>query len=227
MFCRNCGREMNPNAEYCSACGVKYPNGNRFCQSCGAETRPNQEMCVQCGVRLGTSRADSAWQPSTGTTSNVRFCRNCGKPVDHLAEYCPNCGVRPLRENSYCQACGVETRPDQEMCVQCGARLRALRFDEDGTQLNTDFSDLHPHYQREFQKILESGESYKGSWNWTAFLCGGLWGFAKGTWLAALISIIGALLTNGVLGVVYWFVFGFRGTYIYYCAHVKRKQIPF
>ena len=226
MFCRNCGKKMSPNAEYCSGCGVKYPNGDKYCQSCGAETKPNQEMCVKCGVRVGTN-GNAAPQPGTGTTSNVRFCRNCGKPVDQLADFCPSCGVRPLRETNYCQACGAETKPNQEMCVQCGARLRSLGPVGDGTQLNTDFSHLHPHYQREFTKILESGESYKGSWNWTAFLFGGLWALIKGAWLAAIISILGAILTDGILGVVYWFIFGFRGTYIYYSAHVKHKQIPF
>ncbi len=52
MFCRNCGKEVQPNAEVCLGCGVKPYNGNKFCQNCGAETQLNQEVCVKCGVKL-------------------------------------------------------------------------------------------------------------------------------------------------------------------------------
>lgn len=226
MFCRNCGKEMGPNADYCSTCGVRHPKGDKFCQECGAETRLNQEMCVKCGVRLRTERPVSGPQPNPGTTSRVRFCRNCGKPVDQLADYCPSCGVSPLKENKHCQACGAVTKPNQEMCVQCGARLRCLES-LGGTLPNTDFSGLHPYYKDEFQKILDSEESYKGKWNWSAFLGGGLWGLVKGTWCASALSFVAAWLTAGVLGIAYWFVFGYRGTYVYYSAYVKNKQIPF
>jgi TM2 domain-containing membrane protein YozV/ribosomal protein L40E len=52
MFCRNCGKEVQPNAEVCVSCGFKPQKGDKFCQNCGAETQPNQEVCVKCGVKL-------------------------------------------------------------------------------------------------------------------------------------------------------------------------------
>ena len=52
MYCRNCGKELPPNAEYCISCGVKPLRANKFCQNCGAETKPEQEVCLKCGVRL-------------------------------------------------------------------------------------------------------------------------------------------------------------------------------
>ncbi len=52
MYCRNCGKEVNPQAEICIHCGVRPLNEKKFCQECGAETAPNQEICVKCGVRL-------------------------------------------------------------------------------------------------------------------------------------------------------------------------------
>src|SRR4051794_30705048 len=36
--------------------------------------------------------------------------------------------------------------------------------------LELDLTGVPPQYQAEFQKIWESGESYKGKWNWAAFL---------------------------------------------------------
>lgn len=52
MYCRNCGKEINENAEICPNCGVKPLAGKNFCQNCGVETKANQEICVKCGVRL-------------------------------------------------------------------------------------------------------------------------------------------------------------------------------
>ncbi len=52
MFCRNCGKEVNPQAAVCISCGVYPFNGIKYCQYCGAETGPQQEICVKCGVRL-------------------------------------------------------------------------------------------------------------------------------------------------------------------------------
>lgn len=52
MYCRNCGKEINTNAEICVNCGVRPLAEKNFCQDCGVETKPNQELCIKCGVRL-------------------------------------------------------------------------------------------------------------------------------------------------------------------------------
>ncbi|MBI5215723.1 MAG: TM2 domain-containing protein [Ignavibacteriae bacterium] len=52
MFCRNCGKEINPQAVICVACGAGLNSGKRFCQYCGGETNPLAEICTKCGVRL-------------------------------------------------------------------------------------------------------------------------------------------------------------------------------
>ena len=53
MFCRNCGKELQKEAEFCMSCGVRPLRGNQFCDICGAETRLESEICVKCGGRLG------------------------------------------------------------------------------------------------------------------------------------------------------------------------------
>jgi TM2 domain-containing membrane protein YozV/ribosomal protein L40E len=52
MFCRNCGKELGPAAEFCTNCGARPLNGNQFCHVCGAQTLPIAEVCVRCGARL-------------------------------------------------------------------------------------------------------------------------------------------------------------------------------
>jgi ribosomal protein L40E len=52
MYCRNCGKELSPQAKTCAVCGVPPPKGERFCISCGTEVSPFAERCVKCGARL-------------------------------------------------------------------------------------------------------------------------------------------------------------------------------
>lgn len=52
MYCRQCGKEMQPEQDICLNCGFKKGKGNQFCPSCGVEVLPEQDMCVKCGVLL-------------------------------------------------------------------------------------------------------------------------------------------------------------------------------
>lgn len=168
------------------------------------------------------------------------YCRNCGALVNDKAEICVKCGCRPLNGTEYCQECGARTSEKQEMCIKCGCRLRrssggATGFLEsinsvvngigDSGEECLDFSYLSPYYQQEFQKIYNSGETYKGRFNFWAFLFGPVWALTKGCWLAAVIAFIVSIITAGVGGVVYWFIFGFRGNFMYYNVHTKNKQL--
>lgn len=60
MFCKNCGQQLNPNAEFCTSCGSKAGTGANFCPNCGAQTQPNAAVCVQCGVALNNVAAPGA-----------------------------------------------------------------------------------------------------------------------------------------------------------------------
>lgn len=53
MYCRNCGKDVNPQAMICTNCGAPPLKGASFCQHCGTETNPLAELCVKCGLRLG------------------------------------------------------------------------------------------------------------------------------------------------------------------------------
>lgn len=52
MYCRNCGKELNENADYCTHCGVATTKGNSYCGVCGSETNENADICVSCGTNL-------------------------------------------------------------------------------------------------------------------------------------------------------------------------------
>lgn len=105
------------------------------------------------------------------------------------------------------------------------AVFRELSKTTQGTADELNLSVLNPYYKDEFKKIHDSGETYKGKWNWAAFWFGPIWALTKGAWGAALTSFVVSLLTLGLGGLVYGFVFGIRGNYIYYTLHVKQKQL--
>jgi TM2 domain-containing membrane protein YozV len=52
MYCKNCGKDVHPQAVACPGCGVPPLVENRFCPKCGIATQLNQTMCVKCGTAL-------------------------------------------------------------------------------------------------------------------------------------------------------------------------------
>jgi hypothetical protein len=104
----------------------------------------------------------------------------------------------------------------------------------------TDLKGLDPFYQKEFRKIEASNETYKGKWNWWAFLFTGIWALYKQCWFPGIIilltsSLLQIRLNNltehvyigiGVAG-IFWAIFmGWRGTWIYYNTKIKHKAFP-
>jgi uncharacterized protein DUF2628 len=113
-----------------------------------------------------------------------------------------------------CRECGKEVSTEAPGCPHCGVPHPTMTF-----------AEVAPYYRTEFQRIRESNEAYKGQWNWAAFFFGPLWALTKGVWLAPAICLGLGLITHGVAAIGYWFVFGARGNYMYYCAHTKNQQI--
>ncbi len=61
MFCKNCGKEMNPNQAICLNCGVKTGAGETYCANCGNTVTPGAAVCLNCGVAIkGAASGDLA-----------------------------------------------------------------------------------------------------------------------------------------------------------------------
>ena len=48
---------------------------------------------------------------------------------------------------------------------------------------------------------------------------------SKGLWLPAVVCVFGALMTGGVVGIIYSFIFALRGNYMYYNKVVKNQNL--
>ncbi|MCB2218110.1 SPFH domain-containing protein [Desulfofustis glycolicus] len=53
--CSSCGKNLSPNAKYCSRCGTatEQSPSEVHCRECGTENLPGATFCNQCGHRLG------------------------------------------------------------------------------------------------------------------------------------------------------------------------------
>ena len=60
MFCRNCGKQVHPQAAACLSCGLAPLNGTGFCQNCGAPTQAESLICTKCAVNLAFKAKEGA-----------------------------------------------------------------------------------------------------------------------------------------------------------------------
>lgn len=51
MLCRNCGRALQEDEQFCPQCGA--PAGDR-CSNCGRILEGDELFCPGCGARIGT-----------------------------------------------------------------------------------------------------------------------------------------------------------------------------
>ena len=88
MYCRNCGKEVDPNAAVCLGCGVKAGTGKKFCSNCGEPTDENQAVCLKCGYSLtkssgiagiSSSSSNGEWYRSADGKILTGVCAGLGK----------------------------------------------------------------------------------------------------------------------------------------------------
>ena len=63
MFCKNCGKEIHPEAAICVACGFKNGTGDNYCAHCGSAIKAGAEVCLSCGF---------ATRPQTQAPENAK-----------------------------------------------------------------------------------------------------------------------------------------------------------
>lgn len=187
---------MTGSQPNCASCGQENPADYKFCARCGNQLLLQQSAAADYALG-GPSRGSTAQatvQPATTTQAPRTNCPFCGEEILATARKCKHCG-------EFVQLPGST-----------------------GAPFSGAMKELKPYYQEEFRKIQESGEGYRGKWNWAAFFWGGFWALSKGLWKSGLVSIVGAALTAGLVLVIYWFIFGARGNYMYYRKVVKREE---
>lgn len=156
------------------------------------------------------------------------YCRSCGALLDGKAEICVKCGCRPEKGTEYCPKCGARAREKQAVCTICGYGLDIQSF---YNSIDIDFSTplhsktLSKYYQKEFQRIYDSKEAYKGKFNICAFLFGPMWALVKGCILQGLLSIAVCFLLPGLGMIISAIYFGVRGNYMYYYSNLVSRRV--
>jgi len=149
--------------------------------------------------------------------SDKKACPFCGEEILAVAIKCKHC-QSTLDQSSTAGSSASSSSASQPPTSYASPQPEV--------KVKTDYSGLPSYYQEEFKKIYDSNESYKGKFNWSAFLFGPIWALVVGGWLSAAIAFVICIITGGLAGIPYWFVYGFRGNYIFYNAFAKDKQLP-
>lgn len=57
MYCKNCGKEIDPGAAICVNCGFAKGTGSAYCQNCGQAIAPGAAVCTNCGYATAPAAA--------------------------------------------------------------------------------------------------------------------------------------------------------------------------
>ena len=116
-------------------------------------------------------------------------------------------------------------KPTEQKSTQTGVSAGQSKFPP-----SIDMLKVSDYYKAEFTKIQQSGETYKGKFNWAAF-----WGSFLWLWFVPVKPIVGyfvfafwvagLITTFGVVAALCMFICGYRANWIMYNKHVKKKTI--
>lgn len=144
---------------------------------------------------------------------------------------CKNCGFEYNVEHKFCPKCGIyfqdESGKVSEVIIEKNNNDKGEYYRNNKTKDNVynDFVSLKPYYQLEFTKIKDSGETYKGKFNFFPFLFSWIWMLTKKMYVGAVVYIIvvGALTNyvHGVFSLLFAIVMGIRANYMYYNYYTK------
>lgn len=69
MFCKNCGKQISDDANFCPCCGygVLEDDGSH-CPNCGAEIAADANFCSKCGKTLGPDTQTNYITPQNTNT---------------------------------------------------------------------------------------------------------------------------------------------------------------
>jgi len=139
-----------------------------------------------------------------------------------------------------CPACGAAIDLNATECKYCGEAIASMPPQYQVPQpqrVNTNTENAYSenkymklYYQEEFNKINESNETYKGKWNWCAFLFSWIWAFTKGLWGLALVNLGICILLSKLdlswLTLAISVLWGIKGNYWYYNLVKNKTQFP-
>ena len=114
--------------------GHSVPVGAAFCPECGSPMSDSEVL--QSAV---ISEPDFVIEPvvvsepvvvveepviTEGSSTGIRYCTNCGQPMDPNAAICVRCGVAKNRAKKFCSHCGQSVSENQAVCINCGHKLK-------------------------------------------------------------------------------------------------------
>ena len=90
-------------------CGEETPDSDAYCHNCGnpiakdesVESGKTYEQTIIQEDPFDFSGTNNTDNSNNTHSSDIKYCHNCGKPLDPSSQYCMNCGVRTDGESKY------------------------------------------------------------------------------------------------------------------------------
>lgn len=144
----------------------------------------------------------------------------------------------------FCPHCGTKTAPSAKFCSKCGSSLEigaqpaTPQVTAASAAMPSDYEAILGeknciYYLTKFEQFDQQGHGLKASWNWPAFLCGGVWalyrkmyGWFFAFWGIAVLSSIfekaGSPGLGAIIFLVPWIAFTIYANSLYH-NNVKKK----
>jgi len=178
------------------------------------------------------SRVELVPAPPTPLPSTV-YCRSCGSELFETIPACMNCGTpqgaATPGTGPGAKSHGATPPGDNGKTYQVGSSkvaLNASYFPK--LSAAPDLAYEEPYYRDEFTKIYESGESYRGQFNWAALIFGPFWALARDLPMVGLGWLIASILISAMTAGTLWpltlaynIYFGIKANYLRYTAKFK------
>ncbi len=118
VFCANCGKQLEDDANFCSRCGTRTPNGVKEGVAIPwTETQVKQD--VDRALKKASAAIDEGVKTAQVALQDV--AKRIDEDVKNIRE---RRSAKPAQAVVFCPACGAENEASNKFCWKCGAALQ-------------------------------------------------------------------------------------------------------
>ena len=92
LYCNECGKKNDDDAQYCTKCGNYIAKGSSFEKDIDKFSEEFGRKAEQFGKRIEKKAKAFAKSVEESFNSEAKYCSDCGTELDSDAKFCSKCG---------------------------------------------------------------------------------------------------------------------------------------